>query len=584
MPSSRPLVFHATLLAVLTALIAPAAASAQAAPGALSFLGAGASATPSKLTGQPTRGAVFLTLRNASTETAALRVRFVTDEGEVVDVDGPARSGVSLELSIDTEPRVAANSVQPLGVEFVSSSGSFDKLPGGVLVVDLAGEPLVAPASIAVTAPEAAKTGFFQDSVETTVTRGNLWDKIVGGGDSGDLDVPVRGDGDVSAKARLVSDRDGHLTVALGATEDGEAPLSVSGDPSAGKYSGKLQPAGADPLGVTVHVQDWFVWPLLFVLAGIGVGWALTWSYENRSRRRQVTELSLSEAVKRYAEATKPANLTALPLEAQLDVVLSLLRSAKYEDDFADAEKKANELLDKIEMWLALEQSLSQLGGELARLSKLEKPPGKAQEDTSDLLLRRHFDVANGKAAVDELDAQTSIIKFYADALEKESSSEEPARLYALYPPQPHRQPAQTRALTDRLIRLVHELEGRPKATKTMGSRVLTLGMDGGVDPGELLDAIRDAAEVHVVQPFKNKLRSPQEIRDSIRFGDKVVFWVQAAIIIGVYMATLYIGQDFGGGVDYLTAFGAGVAGKVVIPWELFPLARSTRPPKPKAD
>jgi hypothetical protein len=585
MPSSRALALSAVLLAASAALVAPSAASSQGG-GELSFLGAESSVTPSQVKAQPTRGAVNLTLRNTSTETGILQVRFVTGQGQVLDAGGQAGSEARLEITHDTPKTIAPNAVQPFGVEFVSTAGSFEKLPAGVLVVGLATKPDVGPASIAVGAPEAAKSGFFQDSVETTVTRGDLWDKFFGGDDSGDLDVPVRGGGDVSSQARLVSSRNGHLTVKLGKTKDDEAPLTVEEDPTAGKYSGSLKPAGADPLDVTVHVQDWFLYPLIAILLGVLAGGYGLRRYETW-RSKQVVEKSVSAARDEYRDMSAPPELDGFDFEQALQPKLVALRAAKDVDAIGDATDEINELLDKLTRWLRLGQALNELRAALVALVDVDGHEAPTEHgtpigDTAGMLRERYAisGVDLDEATERRLSEQTLIIALYTRVRRLEGPEVPPMQsaawgTYTGTGPELDRDRSATRRLIADLTRIEHHLaQDLPSIPTTSQFLRFTF---------ERVDfAARVSPTVTEMAPRPEHLGTPAEITRSIRRTDGLAFALKSMVLVAAYFIPFYIGKEFGGWDQYVTAFAAGFAGTVALPWELFPLLRSQKPPETK--
>jgi hypothetical protein len=97
------------------------------------------------------------------------------------------------------------------------------------------------------------------------------------------------------------------------------------------------------------------------------------------------------------------------------------------------------------------------------------------------------------------------------------------------------------------------------------------------VDFAHLASAARMLPSLPAMKPLIDDLAPPEAIERSIRRDDWTAFMAQSAVLATAYMLTIYVGKDFGGVPAYLTAFTAGAAGKLALPWDL--VFRSTRPP-----
>lgn len=563
-----------TLLVLCGALLSPAPTSAQGAE-QLEFLGV--TSRPIVLTRNGDAGRVRLLLRNASAHGGRVRIRFHGSDGLWVGVGAVKRGAVRLEFLSTERIRMGPRSLRRIGVRLQPAPGS-TSLPAGTLVAELVGRPGVAPASVALAPPaaEAPKPGtFYQDAIEVTVTRGSPFggrpEVVV------PLATPAPGTGKL-AEAKLLSGEGHEVDVTLEPPSGAKAKLTIGDIPPPGKYSGKLRSADerAADLGLTVHVQDWILYPILAIFIGVVAG-GFGGRFFERWRGVRVIEKSISELRDRWRDQYKPPALAPFDFAHQSEAALRGLTLARRWpwsiDKMEDATEAVDAFVEDVTRWLALAQALAALEAAATRLAAAEPEPpssGPSARRDTEALLTDAYDALNGQAAESakrRIDDQVRVVDLYVSAIDANGS---PAEAYAQAGIEADRSRSETRRLIDELERLGRH---RPRSVFTFAptsgrAEMITLG---GAD-----SVLRSAL---ALEPAVEELRPPEVIARSIRRRDLLMFLVQSAVIAVPFIAAAYSGQDFGGPMDYALAFAAGFAGKVAVPWEL--LFRGTRPVKP---
>ncbi|MDQ4041346.1 MAG: hypothetical protein M3141_06310 [Actinomycetota bacterium] len=523
-------------------------------------------------------GRVRLLLRNDSSRSGALRVRFFGTDGRVALVGADPPQDLRLELLPGTDARVAARSLHPIGVR-LTATGRGASIPPGTLVAELAGAPTASPAVVTV-APPSEKPTFYQEAIEVTVTRKSPF------GGKPRVDVPLAnspgGEQDL-ARAKLLSGSGDEVDAVLGPPSAGKAELTIGNVPSAGKYAGKLVPRGdrADELGLTVHVQDWFVYPLVVLVAGVMLGGYGLQHFE-LWRRGAVMRRTIGDARDKWCAAARPPALDTFDFDAASQPARDALHCPGSVDDLEMAWDAADQFLDCAQRWLRLAQSLDELGAALEALvvadPQLPRQRGTVRWDTEAMLAERYSgdDGPAADAAVERITSQAVVVGLYTRAL-KLGGGTAAATIYDEAGPEVDRSEWLTRRLTDRLSRLVRRLIGDAALTQPRPEvRMLSHFVDaGGMVAANR--AARMADTFDVVARLRDVQRPPEDVRRTIRLWDKTVFSLQASVIAVAFLLSAYVGKDFGGWESYFLVFAAGFAGTVAIPWQL--LFRSTRLP-----
>jgi hypothetical protein len=91
----------------------------------------------------------------------------------------------------------------------------------------------------------------------------------------------------------------------------------------------------------------------------------------------------------------------------------------------------------------------------------------------------------------------------------------------------------------------------------------------------EALDMVDAAMPLPAALPRREA--SPTEIVAMVRNRDKWDFLLAFVLTSLAFLATIYVGKDFGSAWQYLTAFLAGATGQLVVTWALLPWYRSYR-------
>lgn len=371
----------------------------------------------------------------------------------------------------------------------------------------------------------------------------------------------------------------------------------------AGTFTGVLRldpdaPATSQ-LEVTMRVQDFIVWPLLVLIAGALLG-GLGRRYVEVVRERARIRDALVRAHRAYAAAQehRPANLDPLSeaTMAEFAGVLDGVRRARTADALTQGAEAASGAAARLARWVALRNGYVALRAEVDGLPP-EAPPGSdAVRDARELL-------AGEPPDVDDADAVAAHVRLVADQTGILAAMaavwRERARLRALGdaqdmprgtdPEDPYglagapiaRGPEDVRLLLDRLADMARALR-LVVAERSGQQRLQTAGATSAPAVLALTGApVPTAPTAPVAGPSLVAVPDPEDLEADVRVLDLAMFAVTVLVVALAYLLPFYVGKAYGGWDDYLSAFLAGFAGMLVIPWDRLPLfAPTLRPAK----
>lgn len=594
------------LVLILLAGAAPSAAGAADSP-VLDVVGADAvSAKPAPAAGKPT--SVVIVVANPTNARGAPTLRFATSGADDVPVTAAADPPVEIAARGVTRLRVTLTPDPEEGGDGpVRFAGTLSvALPGGdagpaVLQVDAAG-------------PSAPAPTFEQDSAKTTVTRlfgpiSSLFGRT--GPLHGRATVPLRNAAPLSSAppvtTLLVADNGEAAAVRLRRPAQGVGDglwtmeLEVTDVDRSGDYAGvlRLNPSADEgpELEVTVAVQDFIVWPLLAIIAGALLGGVGRRYIEIRRTRARVLAV-LSEAIAAYdaAEKDAPASLsrlygdvgipygrTRLPAGggAQAPAVEDIIRRVRHAVTASGRQEAVDDaaaLTARLKRWVDLRNAVVAL--ETVKAGALLTPDLADTLATHDAeaLLRDEppaiDDVDDVAARITLLDEQKEILLLIAEVwkVRAKVSGTAPPDTVARFDPREiyRRGPGLGNRRREDVALLLHRLEDARR-------RLLWLAGELPQDEDHAAAAVagagderREAGARRAAEPVI--VPSPEELEADVQSWDLAMFAVSVVVIGLAYLIPLYIGKAYGSWDQYLTAFAAGFAGTVVIPWERLPV------------
>jgi hypothetical protein len=292
----------------------PAVAQDEAKEGALTLIGSGEDpqAVPlDSASGAVRSGKLDILLRNESGDTVIPSMQYVlTGSGRVLEVADeeqatPPSVKDPVRINLVGEPsNIAPFETKKLSVFIRVASEETPAAAAGRLVVAAGSNAQLKPASIEVnpvSSPAWRWEGAVLDPSAVTIDYTRRLPeglaKLVGANSEGSKAVTLHG---VSADALGAASRHSVLSSSTGGTlklsfvplADQSAASATTGNlevvdvSRAGKYEGNLvfDPGAKNSpkLPVTVNVRDFFLWPLLFLLAGTLVAWGALWWRDTR--------------------------------------------------------------------------------------------------------------------------------------------------------------------------------------------------------------------------------------------------------------------------------------------------------------
>jgi hypothetical protein len=413
----------------------------------------------------------------------------------------------------------------------------------------------------------------------------------------------------------LSSDTGGRLVVRQdGPPSDaavGSATIVLVEADRAGTYTGSLALDPAVEKGpsvdLTVNVQDFFLYPLLFLIAGAGLGWWLG-NKRDRDRPKDVLVYELAKIRTRYLAAYEGStkarrawlpNAFTIPGHGQKpafepigsslgDVLYRQIRGARtLEDLTGPVTKGVTDLGALVDAWIAAGIAADALAGRLKLHRQIDPEAGVF--DASDELLREtspFVDPVTAQTFVQQLKDQSEAIETFAVAFteyqratadwsslkagdQRELAGSNPVVYWAdvVHPARTLKE-LRDAGVVIKLQQMDVEIDNRLERPE-VGVMNLTFG--GLRLP---LEDVNDMVTA-IVRPADR--RSPETIELDIEHRDLFDFWVVAAITTLAFFLTLYVDKSFGSGWQYLAAFLAGASGELIINWKLLPWYRSYR-------
>jgi hypothetical protein len=577
-----------------------------------------------------------VTIRNDSGAEGTLTPRLILDDGTTVEVEpaGVESDGTTYTLSVVSENL----DVQPRGVVRLRLELRADPVPEeavtGTLVVDPPGRRVAAlavPFSIA--PPAAVPSRFAKAAVEpakaTMVVRRWLPSWV----HAGDADETLNGSADASVTGVAAADEASDAvsrSVAIAGDTGGRGTLDVELPELAATATSttlSVEPVEIDRRGayeatipldpeqdespaleLKVTVGDHWMWPLLALLAGAGVGYRVVGMRE-RTRPKRVLQLALTQAQHRHVanaaavdakQLVKPYTLGAMfpsgkwdwsvtprteavdlfcrideaPTQEQLDVLA---------DEVTDLEKRASAWPSVCAKAHALKEATAKLG---------DRPHAANMRDASTALFEKPAvpgDEAAVKAYMKSLDEQVAAIREWlaADAL-----FEEAKRLFTelSYPPRRH-DPARWRpdlaaatSLDDlERCRVVRELCRDVHVLRTL---VIQRDPDarkemlGEVAPGaEAAEVPKPSVSIKAPPPALEGPALTRYLKATIAAADRWALAITFTVAALAYLLTVY-SDTYGSVVQYLTAFAAGAGATFAASWKLLPWYTTFKRPK----
>jgi hypothetical protein len=574
---------------------------------------------------------LFLLVRNDSTHSAPLEVRFFS-------ADGPKRN-----VRVNAQPQtLKPGQTKQASIRLTLTRGTDLK---GTVVIGLRGRPRTRDAAIPVASKAAASSPGAVEPAEVTlhVTRHcPQWlDAFLCGG-HGDAIVWVSGGvlsaTDKSKLARLASSSSGGsaivrlsalpkpagndkdlvppagLTLAKVTTEargHGSYSTTFVVDKSA-KQDGQLK--------VNVDVQDWWFWPLLVLLVGAIFGYLTRWLM-GTYRDRRILMSQLKKARKSYSRRIPTRSpgiyglddwfgglddpVPGIPRRGECQdtddlsgfaVAWCNVRQARSGDDIDAAGKTVDQLVADLRIWRRVDAALRHLG--LAFESAV--PPAVRSDETpayADVrglieapLIPMPTKTEEADKQIAALRAQEGIVKVYEpgrDAWTRVADAEKngllkdsnPFTIYGETGGVLERKPDAAVKLKQKLRDAAEKLATYATPLTPGGVTPPSAPQSGGLNPFQQFAAA--VLPDKIAKGIGIPLPPTPETKPDAWFGrvttaiDWFVFIATLLVSAVVYLLTLYSGKHFGAVNQYVQAFGAGFAGQALVGVATIPLARS---------
>lgn len=420
----------------------------------------------------------------------------------------------------------------------------------------------------------------------------------------------------------LASDSGSRLGIILRDPTDGDdsMPAGVSvhlgGATSAGAYKGAVPFDPSDPesktLMVTVHVQDFVLWPLLAVAVGSAAAYLFA-VRRDQQRPKDVLLARIAGLAGPFPIATTcPYRLTKLPTRQPSWRCPPAAGASRLEDLYCAVETARNlEALDEVATEVA---DISDGVGHLERACKLQKalvtaieehqPPGDvpppmfahAQKliDTAPTVAT----AADAKKLADSLADQAVAIGEWAEAKASIDAAEE---VYGRVAGKKvsdadeavvhEHHPAGIRVAFLMPAKTLEDMTSEEVVRRAKETLATLTAIESAypTPPAQGQPAFRPSAVQSVgaamrdtVEAIGASVPTSPSILATVRRGDWIEFAVTYLATVALYLGVIYVGKDFGSLWGYLTAFLAGLGGALVIDWQILPWYRTLRPAKPK--
>jgi hypothetical protein len=635
----------AVVVVLVTAVVAPAGV-ASAADGRLTLVGGG---PVKQVLKDGKTAAVTLVVRADAAVGGRVAVRLVDANGH--GVWAGATSGPDdlplLALSRWAPQRIAPGEVRRVPLTFTFAKARTEAF-AGTLILRISGSPagqVVTPVALTVEKPGSrwAKATIVPAKVTLNTSSCRPWPLHHGCGTPDDVTVQVTGlvagppafakgatitapPSTVPAQASTGGRADVTLRAAKEIPETATvATLVVSADhiTRRGSYEATLptDPTAekAPSVTATVVARDWFLWPLLVLLAGAGAAF-LVRIVRDRRRPKNVLEAVVDAAGGRYLAARKtlPAG-SACPYEPPFpqtrdgwktddQLAAGQLRAAIKDADTNEAlEALGDQVADLaalVDGWsatcakaTALRTAADQIRGRTcanaivsaadALVAPMAVPPADAAAVTE---LQNTLDhqceaietwtkvddwITEAQKVFDDLEPRLSgddlalLQQNRPDALR----TSDLARIDDLSSLESYGVLA---AVRDRVRVLTALSEAHPRPVAAPSRRRGATGTDSAAAAVPLPVPSLIAAIFHHDRPVP----TAEQLRVRTERADLVDFLFSATIATLAFFATIYPGDEFGSVWDYVAAFAAGAGGELVINWNLLPWYRSYKPPK----
>jgi len=653
-----------TLLGAALLVTVPAVAQdTQETPGTLSFVSVGSE--PQTLLLESSDGArsgrLDVLLRNESKEEVTLDVEYVlTNSGRVLEVQSEAQSTpptpedpVRVNFVGDL-PDIPSLETKKLSFSVSVAEGTQPSAAAGRLVVGAGPGQNVKPATMVinpVSTPPWRWQGVVVEPAAITINhinrRPGFLAGLAGGPDEGGRTVTVHG---ISADtlesanqtATLSSSTGGTARIALDpvSNQDPASPatgtLRVERIWGVGKYEGNLllepEASNSPKLAVTVSARDFLLWPLLTLLAGVLLAWALVWWRDTRRPKNLV--LARIKEIHRTNEENTPDRNGPDPLYTYADLfpkppdgypgwwhwrqckfvqkprsareLYCNVMASRSKEELEITQKQVNDLASRVDLWRPTYEATKTL--HLARDAAHREVPDPKRipllQATKELLQPRErgdlpTTVAEAETLLGKLKELTDALNLFVegtklkkeiqplyvrllaiedrlklDSERRELHESDPDAIYRAYllPATSKAQITEGNAL-GRLRAAQYVLQRLKDAYQHQVSeslsRLASVPTPSGMEAAEIPSFLPALAD------RLRDTRTPESLRASVRVHDWVDFAVAALLASLAYLLALTYLGNFGTGQHYLAAFVAGASGSLAINWALLPWARS---------
>lgn len=399
-----------------------------------------------------------------------------------------------------------------------------------------------------------------------------------------------------------------------------DATVFLGSNDRSGKFAGtlKLNPSDSETptVGLTVNVQDFFVWPLLALVFGEYLAFRFE-RWRSEGRTKSVAEAALAAARKGY-RSTKldpPRHSWAYDLfdvskkgaESRADAALRSLKSADTKELLTDAIEQAR---DVIATWAAIDTGASvieRLGQALKSARDVDPRAAAALQAENQLKSRTEgfASATDARAAVDALASQTRALESLvaagvarergidlwsqlSDQARSDLSDSNPVAYWnevvrTLRTESDFKDEGVLTNLRQRNVDILAYLMSHPDE---LGRAMLS---DGILAQSPTLRAIAEDREAVVLSAddvYRYELEPEAEVpavaappivwRDSesilndVRSFDRIDYATSFLVGLIASFALLYVNKNFGTGWDYLGAIATGFAATAVVtnlPW-----------------